>query len=88
MQNQTSTVIPSETNIEAPRSGGGCCGGPKTGRMKLLIASGVALLVLGLISGSAILGFAAIAPLLYVLPCLVMCGMCLFMHGGAAKGAE
>lgn len=46
--------------------------------MKWLMFAAVALLVLGLVTGSAVFGFAAIAPLLYALPCLAMCGMCLF----------
>lgn len=48
-----------------------------------MVAAAV-LLVVGLVTGSAVFGFAAVAPLLYALPCLVMCGMCLFKHGGSA----
>lgn len=53
--------------------------------MKWLMVAVGALLFVGLATGSTMFGFAAIAPLLYVLPCLAMCGMCLFKHRGAAK---
>jgi hypothetical protein len=49
------------------------------------MGAAAALLVIGLVTGSAVFGFAAIAPLFYVLPCLVMCGMCLFKQRGDAK---
>lgn len=64
----------------------GCCGSAqKSSGMKWLMVAVGALLFVGLATGSTMFGFAAIAPLLYVLPCLAMCGMCLFKHRGAAK---
>lgn len=47
-------------------------------RKKWLLAAAVSLVVAGLALGSAVLGFAAILPLLFILPCLAMCvtGMC------------
>lgn len=70
---------------ELPKTSGGCCGSRQSGRMKWFMFAAAVLLVIGLVTGSAIVGFAAVAPLLYVLPCLAMCGMCLLKQRGAAK---
>ena len=86
MTTQASTALGPVADSEAAETSRGCCGtGQKSSRMKWLMIAAAALLVIGLVTGSAVLGFAAIAPLLYLLPCLAMCGMCLFKHGGAAK---
>lgn len=86
MTTQTSTALVPVADAKASETSQGCCGtGQKSGRLKWLMVAAVALLVLGLVTGSAVFGFAAIAPLLYALPCLAMCGMCLFKHGGTAK---
>ncbi|EKU72673.1 hypothetical protein FG91_03597 [Sphingopyxis sp. LC81] len=86
MTTQTSTALVPVADAKASETRQGCCEtGQKGGRMKWLMFAAVALLVLGLVTGSAVFGFAAIAPLLYALPCLAMCGMCLFKHGGTAK---
>lgn len=84
MTTQTSTaLVPDSEASETSRS---CCGsGQKGSRMKWLMIAVVALLVIGLVTGSAAFGFAAVAPILYVLPCLAMCGRCLFKRGGAAQ---
>lgn len=84
---QTSTaLVPVAGSMASETSEVSCGTGQKSGRMKWLMILAAALLVIGLITGSAGFGFAAIAPLLYALPCLIMCGMCLFKHGGTAKG--
>ena len=86
MTAQTSTALVPVADARASETSQGCCGtGQKSGRTKWLMGAAAALLVVGLVTGSAVLGFAAIAPLLYVLPCLAMCGMCLFKHGGTAQ---
>ena len=82
-QTSTGTVPVASSNVSERDAG--CCGtDPKSSRMKWLMVAAAGLLVMGLATGSAVLGFAAIAPLLYVLPCLLMCGMCLLKHGGTA----
>lgn len=84
MTTQASSVQLAQS--ELTKTSHGCCGSSqKSGRMKWLMAAAAVLLAIGLVTGSAILGFAAVAPLLYVLPCLAMCGMCLLKQGGAAK---
>lgn len=86
MTTQTSTALVPVADSTASETSRGCCGSDaKSGRMKWMMVAAAALLVIGLGTGSAVFGFAAIAPLLYVLPCLAMCGMCLFKHGGSAK---
>lgn len=85
MTTQISTALVRVADSEAAETTGGCCAkGQTNSRMKWLIVAAAAMLVIALVTGSAVLGFAAIAPLLYVLPCLAMCGMCLFKHGGTA----
>lgn len=55
------------------------CGSQRSGRSRwVLIAAAVALVVIGLVAGSALFGFAAVLPLLYTLPCMLMLAMCLF----------
>ena len=84
MTTQSSTALVPVADARASETDQGCCGtGQKSSRLWLMAAA--TFLVLGLITGSAVFGFAALAPLLYALPCLAMCGMCLFKHGGAAK---
>ena len=86
MTMQTSTALVPVTDSKAAETDNGCCGsGRRGGRMKWVMGAAAALLAIGLVTGSAVFGFAAIAPLLYVLPCLAMCGMCLFKQGGDAK---
>ena len=83
---QTANGLARVAVSEASETSRGCCGsGEKSGRMKWLMVAAAALLVIALVTGSGMFGFAAIAPLLYALPCLAMCGMCLFKHGGGAK---
>lgn len=85
MTTRTSTALVPVAEFKAAETNNGCCGsGQKSGHIKWLMGAAAALLVIGLVTGSAVFGFAAIAPLLYVLPCLVMCGMCLFKNGGDA----
>ncbi len=86
MTAQTSTALARAADPQASETIEGCCGkGQTSNRVKWLIVAAVAMLVIALVTGSAMLGFAAVAPLLYALPCLAMCGMCLFKHGGTAN---
>lgn len=86
MTTQTSRALVPVADTKVPATSQRCCEtGRTSSRMKWLMIAAAGLLVIGLVTGSAVLGFAAIAPLLYVLPCLAMCGMCLFKHGGTAK---
>lgn len=86
MTMHTSTARVPVADSTASETSRGCCGtGQTSGRMKWPMVAAAALLVIGLVTGSAMFGFAAMVPLLYVLPCLAMCGMCLFKHGGTAK---
>ena len=55
-------------------------------RTKWLLVAAAVLAVAGLAIGSSLLGFAAMLPLLYVLPCLAMLGMC--MKGNGKGGAS
>lgn len=87
MTTRTSTSLVPVANYEAPAAKQGCCGtgsGTSSRSRKWLMLAAAALAVLGLVTGSLLLGFAAIAPLLYALPCLLMCGMCLFGKKGQA----
>lgn len=68
---------------EPQKRNGGCGGkGPVSSvRSKWLLVAAIVLAVAGLALGSSILGFAAILPLLFILPCLVMAVMCKKGHG-------
>ena len=52
-----------------------------TGRTKWFLVAAVALAAAGLALGSGLLAASALLPLLYVLPCLAMMGMCMKAHG-------
>lgn len=53
-----------------------------------LYAFALVLLAAGLAFGGAWWGFAAILPLLYILPCAAMMAMCMKGHGGSAQNAD
>lgn len=71
---------------EPNRSTRGCGKGSLffAGRKKWLLFGAMLLAAAGLVLGSSILGFAAILPLLYVLPCLLMAAMCMRGQGGGS----
>lgn len=50
-------------------------------RTRWLVIAALLLAVTGLALGSGVLSLAAILPLLYVLPCLLMMGVCMKSHG-------
>lgn len=52
-----------------------------SGRNKWFLAAAGLLAIAALALGSALLGFAAILPLLFILPCLAMMTMCMRGHG-------
>lgn len=84
MNESTSTALVPLGGDTKPDGKGGGCGGQRSlfaGRNKwFLIAAGL-LALAALALGSAVLGLAALLPLLYILPCLVMVAMCMRMHG-------
>ena len=51
------------------------------GRNKWFLAAAGLLAIAAVALGSTVLGFAAILPLLFILPCLVMMTMCMRGHG-------
>lgn len=51
------------------------------GRSKWFLMAAVVLAAAGLALGSGFLAASALLPLVYVLPCLVMMGMCMKAHG-------
>ena len=76
MDGSTSNRIAPVAAAAEPEKGTSGCGGkgsPMAGRNKWLLGAVIVLAVAGLAFGSSILGFAAILPLLFILPCLVMC---------------
>lgn len=84
MDGSTSNSIAPVASATEPEKGTGGCGGKGSlmaGRNTWLLIAAVVLAVGGLALGSSILGFAAILPLLFILPCLVMAVMCMKGHG-------
>lgn len=92
MNGSTSTgLLPARSAAEPEKKGCGCGGKrpPMATRTKWLLVAATVLAVAGVALGSAVLGLAAMLPLLYVLPCLVMLGMCMKGHGkGGASDAN
>ena len=85
MDGSTSNSIAPVAAAAAPEKGTSGCGGKGSlmgGRNKWFLIGAALLAAAGLVLGSSILGFAAILPLLYILPCLVMAAMCMRGHGG------
>lgn len=84
MNDPTSTaLVPLGEASSAGEKAGGC-GGQRSllaGRNKWFLIAAALLAVAALAFGSAWLGLAALLPLLYILPCLVMVAMCMRMHG-------
>lgn len=87
MDGSTSNNIAPVAPAAEPEKGTSGCGGKGliAGRNTWLLIAAIVLAVAGLALGSSILGFAAILPLLFVLPCLVMAAMCMKGH---AKGGN
>ena len=61
------------------QKGGGCANRSSGGSRKRwwLVASSVLLAVAAAVTGTVWFGFAAVLPLLFLLPCLAMTAMCL-----------
>lgn len=55
------------------------CGSKVSAKTKWLILTSVVLAMGAAVFGSVWFGIAAVLPLLYVLPCLIMMGMCMKM---------
>ena len=58
------------------------------GRNKWFLAAAGLLAIAAVALGSIVLGFAAILPLLYILPCLVMMVMCMRGHGNGGTSND
>ena len=84
MNESTSTaLVPVSTGTKRDDGKGGSCGDRRSllaGRSKWLLLAAALLAVAALVLGSSLLGVAALLPLLYLLPCLIMVGMCMRMH--------
>ena len=86
MTSGTSSSGASLAELKASDMNKPSCGSDRNvSRLMWLMIAGAALLVIGFATGSAVFGFAALAPILYAVPCLIMCGMCLSKHCGTAK---
>lgn len=55
------------------------CGGKASPKTKWLILASMVLALGAAVFGSVWFGIAAVLPLLYVVPCLIMMGMCMKM---------
>ena len=55
------------------------CGGKVSAKSKWLILASVVLALGAAVFGSVWFGIAAVLPLLYIVPCLIMMGMCMKM---------
>ena len=89
MNGPTSTALVSaRSRVEPEKTECGCGSkrSPMAARTKWLLVAVAVLIVAGLALGSSLLGFAAMLPFLFVLPCLVMLGMC--MKGSGSGGAS
>ncbi len=88
------TSISESNSFAIPRAPSGQAGAVTAAKRHLagrrsLYALAVVLLVPGLAFGGAWWGFAAILPLLYVLPCAAMIAMCMKGHGnGSGQNTE
>ena len=88
MTGSTATALVPVRAMPEPAKRESGCGAKRSamaGRTKWLILAAVALAAGGLALGSSVLGFAAILPLLYTLPCLLMVAMCM---KGSGKGGS
>lgn len=91
MTRSTSTALVPVPVAKEPATRPDGCGGHRrsaAGRTMWLVLAAVALAAAALALGSAWLGFAAILPLLYTLPCLLMVAMCMrgMKSGGSGDG--
>ncbi|MEP2723234.1 hypothetical protein [Roseibium sp.] len=73
------------TASTSSRKAGESCSGVSSPRHKWLLAASAVLALAALAFGSMWLGFAAILPFLYVLPCLAMLAMCMRKNGTSTE---
>ena len=84
MDGHTSTVLAPVSPAAKPAQAEAGCGAKRslfTGWTIWFLAAALALAAAGLALGSGFLAASALLPLLYVLPCLLMMGMCMKAHG-------
>ena len=84
---------PVETSLAFPYAIAGQAGSAAVVRRYLggrrgLYTLALTLAATGLFLGGAWWGFAAILPLLYVLPCAAMMAMCIRGHGGSGQNSH
>ena len=75
----------SATASTSNKKSGVSCSGVSSQRRKWLLAASAVLALAALAFGSMWLGFAAIFPFLYVLPCLAMLAMCMRKNGTSTE---
>lgn len=73
---------PHEIEAQADGQADKPCGGKISPTTKWLILASVVLALGAAVFGSVWFGVAAVLPLLYVVPCLIMIGMCMKMMRG------
>lgn len=73
-----------ETEAQADGQADKPCGGQISPTTKRLILASVVLALGAAVFGSVWFGVAAVLPLLYVVPCLIMMGMCMKMMRGTS----
>ena len=83
----SNSIAPVAPTAEPEKRTSGCGGKGSVigGRNRWLLVVAIVLAVAGVALGSSVLGFAAILPFLFILPCLVMAVMCKKGHGKDAS---
>jgi cystathionine beta-lyase family protein involved in aluminum resistance len=84
MNGPTSTpLVLTAASAGKKQKAGGCseAGSFLSGRRKWFVIAAALIAAAAVAFGSALLGFAAVLPLLFLLPCLVMAAMCVRGHG-------
>ncbi len=84
-QPQGGNTLQSRPVHAKPPGGCGAQGTGRTAKRKWLIIAGVVLAIAAAVTGSIWFGFAAVLPLLYLLPCLAMTAMCLKNMKGSSS---
>ena len=75
--------VPTAASAGKEQMTDGCdqAGSFMSGRRKWFVIAAALIAAAAVAFGSALLGFAAVLPLLFILPCLVMAAMCMRGHG-------
>lgn len=89
----STALVPTAASAGTQQTARACgqSGSLMSGRRKWFVVAAALIAAAAVAFGSAVLGFAAILPLLFLLPCLVMAAMCMKGHGngnGATASTE